>query len=253
MLFLTENKQLGEEEEKRMTRQISRGTCSFCHKEVSKSAMTRHLESCEQRAIAEAKPGNHQKPQKTRTFHLVMEGRHLPMYWMHLQIAVDTTLARLDHFLRDTWLECCGHLSVFRIWGFNYYVDAEMDAYWDMRRKNMQVRLDEVLSPGQTCSYEYDFGSTTELTLKVVSEREVEAPGKPIQLLARNNLPLTPCDVCGKPATSMCTRCIYDVVGYLCDACAQDHKCGEEVLLPIVNSPRAGVCGYTGQDPAYTY
>ena len=36
----------------------------------------------------------------------------------------------------------------------------------------MQVRLDQVLHPGQTCAYEYDFGSTTELTLKVISERE---------------------------------------------------------------------------------
>ena len=73
------------------------------------------------------------------------------MYWMHLQVAVDTTLATLDRFLRDTWLECCGHLSVFRISGLNYYVDTEMDAYWwDMRRKNMQLKLEEVLSPGQT-------------------------------------------------------------------------------------------------------
>src|SRR6266478_9717728 len=202
-----------------MTRQISKGRCTFCHRELSKASMTRHLVSCEQRIAMQGERESRQQAKKIKTFHLVVEGYRLPMYWMHLQVAVGATLATLDRFLRDTWLECCGHLSVFRIGGFNYYVDAEMDAYWDMRRKNMQVRLDEVLSPGQTCSYEYDFGSTTELTLKVVSEREVEAPGKPIQLLARNNLPLTPCDVCGKPATSMCTRCIYDVVGYLCDAC----------------------------------
>src|SRR6266567_4914090 len=168
------------------------------------------VSSCEQRIAMQGERESRQQATKIKAFHLVVEGYRLLMYWMHLEVAVDTTLATLDRFLRETWLECCGHLSVFRIGGYNYYVDAEMDAYWDMRRKNMQVRLDEVLSPGQTCSYEYDFGSTTELTLKVVSEREVEAPGKPIQLLARNNLPLTPCDVCGKPATSMCTRCIYD-------------------------------------------
>ncbi len=27
----------------------------------------------------------------------------------------------------------------------------------------MLVRLDKVLGPGQTCSYEYDYGTTTEL------------------------------------------------------------------------------------------
>jgi hypothetical protein len=40
------------------------------------------------------------------------------------------------------------------------------------------VRLDKVCSSGQTCSYEYDYGTTTELRLKVISEREVEAKGK---------------------------------------------------------------------------
>ncbi len=34
--------------------------------------------------------------------------------------------------------------------------------------------------------------------------------------------------------------------GWLCDSCAEDHKCGEDMLLPVVNSPRTGVCGYTG-------
>jgi hypothetical protein len=123
-----------------MARQISKGTCAFCHRELSKASMTRHLQSCEQRATVKAEAGNHQKTRKTRAFHLVVEGYRLPMYWMHLEVAAGTTLATLDRFLRDTWLECCGHLSVFRISGFNYYVDAEMDAYWDMRRKNMQFR-----------------------------------------------------------------------------------------------------------------
>src|ERR1700694_2841153 len=174
-----------------MTRQISKGTCTFCHRELSKASMTRHLASCEQRIAIQGEREGRQQANKIKALHLVVEGYRLPMYWMHLEVAVDTTLATLDRFLRDTWLECCGHLSVFRIGGFNYYVDAEMDAYWDMRRKNMQVKLEEVLSPGQTSSYEYDFGSTTELTLKVISEREVKA-GKAIQVLARNTLPIIP-------------------------------------------------------------
>ncbi len=237
-----------------MTRQTSKGTCTFCHRELSKASMTRHLQSCEQRVAIEAEIGSHQQAKKSKAFHLVVEGYRLPMYWMHLQVAAGITLATLDRFLRDTWLECCGHLSVFRIGGLNYYVDADQDVYWwDMRRKNMQVKLEEVLSPGQTCSYEYDFGSTTELLVKVIAEDEVEMKGKPIQVLARNNLAIIPCDVCGEPATSLCTQCIYEDKGCLCDACAKDHKCGEERLLPRINSPRAGVCGYTGQTPAYSW
>ena len=102
----------------------------------------------------------------------------------------------------------------------------------------MRVRLDKILSPGQTCSYEYDYGTTTELKLRVISEREVEAKGKAIQVLARNTPPLILCNVCGKPATEVCAQCIYDDKGWLCDDCAEEHECGEEMLLPVVNSPR---------------
>ena len=235
-----------------MTRQTSKGTCTFCHGEFSKVSMTRHLESCEQRVAIQAEAGSHQKAQKTRAFHLVVEGYRLPIYWMHLEVSAGTTLATLDHFLRDTWLECCGHLSAFTIGGVRYSVDAAIYE-WDTGSKNMQVPLDHVLHPGQTCSYQYDFGSTTELTLKVISEREVSAKKKAIEILARNTLPTVPCDVCGKPATTTCTQCIYEDKGWLCDACAKDHECGEEMLWSMVNSPRAGVCGYTGQDPAYIW
>ena len=184
-----------------MTGQTSKGTCTFCHRELSKASLTRHLVSCEQRIAMQGERESRQQATKIKAFHLVVEGYRLLMYWMHLEVAVDTTLATLDRFLRETWLECCGHLSVFRIGGYNYYVDAEMDAFWDMRRKNMQVMLEEVLSPGQTCSYEYDCGSTTELIVKVLAEQEVDMKGKAIQVLARNTLPIIPCDGCGGPVT----------------------------------------------------
>jgi hypothetical protein len=229
-----------------MTRQTSKGTCTFCHSEFSKSAMTRHLETCQQRIAAEAKAGSRQKVQKTRKIHLVVEGRDLPTYWMHLEVTGSTTLATLDRFLRDTWLECCGHLSAFEIGGVRYAVDAGMDNDWDIDEKSMRVRLDKVLSPGQTCSYEYDYGTTTELRLRVISEREVEVKGNAIQMLARNTPPVILCEECGKPATNVCSQCIFDGKGWLCDDCAEEHECGEEMLLPVVNSPRVGMCAYTG-------
>src|SRR5438876_11473389 len=155
-----------------MARQTSKGICAFCHGEFSKSAMTRHLETCEQRTITEAKTESRRKAQKIRTFHLLVEGRDLPMYWMHLDVTASTTLATLDRFLRDSWLECCGHLSMFEIGGVRYASDAGMYSGWGTDDKSMGVKLGRVLSPGQTSYYEYDFGTTTELTLKVVGERE---------------------------------------------------------------------------------
>lgn len=86
-----------------MTRQTSKGTWVFCRAELSKTGTSKHLAICERRAAAEAKaagkrPGN----QKTRKLHLLIEGRDLPMYWMHLEVAASTSLATLDRFLRDT-------------------------------------------------------------------------------------------------------------------------------------------------------
>ena len=230
-----------------MTRQTSKGTCTFCHGEFSKAAMSRHLETCQQRAAAEAKAGGRQKTQKTSKFHLVVEGRDLPQYWMHLEVPASATLTALDRFLRDTWLECCGHLSAFEIGGVRYAIDAGMfEEPFDMGDKSMRVRLEKVFSPGQVSTYEYDYGTTTELKLRVISEREAETKGKTVQVLARNNAPEILCEVCGKPATSVCSQCIFDDRGWVCDACAENHECGEDMLLPVVNSPRVGMCAYTG-------
>jgi len=82
-----------------------------------------------------------------------------------MEVTAETTLATLDRFLRAIWLECCDHLSQFEIGNIRYCEDPEM-YHWGTKHKDMNVRLDEVLRPGQTCCYEYDFGSTTELTLK---------------------------------------------------------------------------------------
>ncbi|MDI6639327.1 MAG: hypothetical protein QMD78_00715 [Methanocellales archaeon] len=181
-----------------------------------------------------------------------MEGRYLPEYWMHLEAPVSTTLEDLDDFLRDTWVECCGHMSAFIIEGARYTTGLGIDAMWinffglDAER-DMDVALGEMLVSGTKFSYEYDFGTTTELALKVVAEREGNKIGsEPILLLAKNEPPLITCDVCGKIATQVCTECIFSGKGWLCDKCALEHKCGEEMLLPVVNSPRVGMCGYTG-------
>ncbi len=84
------------------------------------------------------------------------------------------------------------------------------------------------------------------LRLKVLAERAGAQQKKAVELLAHNVLPEIPCDVCGKPATQICSQCIYEEGGQLCEACAEQHECGEEMLLPVINSPRMGMCGYDG-------
>ena len=107
----------------------------------------------------------------------------------------------------------------------------------------MNARLDKVLSIGLKFIHEYDFGTTTTLLLRVVSERSGKS-GK-IRVVARNELPDFKCE-CGKPAKDICSQCVWNGDGFLCKDCSEEHECGEDMLLPFVNSPRSGMCGYTG-------
>jgi hypothetical protein len=159
------------------------------------------------------------------------------------------SLNKLDHFLRHTWLECCGHLSAFEIGGKRYASNPMDEDELMEREMSMTSRLSQLLEVGMKFFYEYDYGSTTALALKVVGLREqgsAKVKGG-VQLLARNEAPEVTCHRCEiKPATQVCTECAWNGEGWLCDACAVAHECGDEMCLPVVNSPRVGVCGYTG-------
>ena len=231
-----------------MTSQPSIGTCNLCGKDFAKNVISRHLKKC----LQEQAVSTGEKIQKT--FWINVWGKYLPEYWLHLEIPASAKLADLDQFLRDIWLECCGHLSAFKIGGTRYELDTGMvDAMWkdffgpSQPPQSMNVRLYNILKPGLTFGHEYDFGTTTELSLKVVAEQEKPGQSKEIRVLARNNTPTIPCAVCGKPATLVCSQCIYEgPKAWLCKKCSRKHKCGEDAFLPVVNSPRVGQCGYTG-------
>ncbi len=220
-------------------RVASKGKCNLCGGVFDKSAMTRHLAACRQKNDGAAS-GKRAGP--ATAFHLLVEGRYLPQYWMHLEVPARASLELLDGFLRDVWLECCGHMSAFRIEGITYSAPP-MDEFED---EDMDVPLSEVIRGGLKFHHEYDFGSTTHLVLKVVSEEETTLKGKAVRVLARNEPPAISCSECGRPAEQVCGQCLYEGKGWLCKACAREHACGAEMLLPVVNSPRVGVCGYTG-------
>jgi hypothetical protein len=217
-----------------MSKPQSMGKCNLCGELVGKASMTRHLRACRQpEASAERPPAP--------SFHLAIEGRAANAYWMHVAVPLTSPLSNLDDFLRDTWVECCGHLSAFEIGG-KRYASQPMD-----EEMSMTARLSRLLEVGMKFFYEYDYGSTTALVLKVVALREQGLPNGAVQLLARNEAPQVSCQRCSiQPATQICTECAWKGVGWLCQACAVAHDCGDEMCLPVVNSPRAGVCGYTG-------
>jgi hypothetical protein len=219
----------------------SSGKCRLCEKLVGKAGMTTHLKTCLKRDAATPTSPNKSVPR----LHLVIEARYDPAYWLHLESPAEATFGELDRVLRDIWLECCGHMSAFRfprkatrlpLWGD---FEAEMAGEKQMMKEPLGKRL----HPGVKLDYEYDFGSTTHLSLRVAGEYSRSPMESDFRLLARNEPPDIPCAQCGKPATQVCVECEGTP---LCDPCAPEHKCGEEMLLPVLNSPRAGVCGYTG-------
>lgn len=230
----------------------SNGVCGLCGKTFGKRAMTKHLTACIKEKAHDETSSSKQKPKSGKLFHIVVEGRYQPEYWIHIAASAQAKLEKLDIFLRHFWVECCSHLSAFTIDGVTYsgsgatYGVPGSGFEDDMDDESMDVSLHKILVPKMKFYYEYDFGTTTELSLKVVSEYEGFIGKKDIQLLARNEPPDIRCDSCGKPATQVCGNCYYNEESRFCDECVLKHECGEEMCLPVVNSPRVGMCGYTG-------
>ena len=209
----------------------SRGICVSCSKEFPKRGMTKHIAVCEQR-----KSGNESH------LHLLVQGWYQPQYWLHVEAQPNAHLDDLDLFLRNIWLECCGHMSSFEIDGRQYVSGRTHDP----EDRIMTAELCKVLIPAQKIKHTYDFGTSTELSLRVVGELQGARVKEKIRLLARNLAPQFECVNCGKPATQLCSQCSWEGDAWFCDGCASEHECGEEMLMPIVNSPRVGQCGYTG-------
>lgn len=201
-----------------MGRTTSVGTCDYCRRELSKGAAAKHLAACKGR----------EKGEEDR-FVVLAEGRHLPQYWMALDVLPELKLDALDRFLRKTWLECCGHVSAF-----------------SMQRQPVGKgrRIEELA--GAELGYAYDFGSTTELRIRIGAQPLASVSFRnAVKIAARNIAPKHVCE-CGTDAAHVCSECQWDGAGFVCVKCAKKHECGEEMLLPLVNSPRAGVCGYGG-------
>lgn len=226
--------------------------------------MTRHLKTC---------PAEHDNAsgKAIPLIHLRAEDAYTPRYWIDIEMKADASLRKLDRFLRDIWLECCGHLSMFRAGNTYYQMDSiQPDEFADEddsfeafqksypltdkktlekiwanypRERSMDVSLSDVVGSSPKFSHEYDFGSTTVLNLKVMGERTGRIGRTPLRLLARNDAPEFTCAVCDAPATQVDVEAMYEEENpFFCGK----HAKKRDILLPVVNSPRMGVCGYEG-------
>jgi hypothetical protein len=206
----------------------SEGKCLYCGETFSSMSISKHL-------------GKHLKeialkPAATATaYHLLVKNGP---YFLHLLVDGQDTLSNLDLFLRRIWLECCGHMSAF----------THKGSYDEIK---MTQKISKIFDNYSELKYEYDFGSTTQLALKLYQKYPIQGKDE-IILLSRNEPLAIMCDTCKKePATKLCTVHDWDEDSAFCDDCAENHEeeCSDFAdysAMPVVNSPRIGVCAYDG-------
>jgi uncharacterized protein CbrC (UPF0167 family) len=220
------------------------GKCYFCREMMTRRKLFNHLEKCVKRREAiEAAEKSKREPEKL--FHLRAKFPYGSEFWLDLEVSGAATLKDLDFYLREIWLECCGHLSEFSAGDF---FSGEI---------SMKKKIADVFNKQPALFHSYDFGSTTETVVEKVAAREGKPLTKyPIFLMSRNILEDVKCIECEKSAAYVCTGCFYEdeSQGTLCETHAEDHPHADDYgePLPLVNSPRVGVCGYEGPaEPPY--
>ncbi len=205
--------------------------------------MLKHLQTCRRRAEVVAEYDG-KRGRAGRLTHLRVSDWSGD-FWLDLEMKGSATLQDLDQYLRAIWLECCGHLSMFTTGGW-----AEADQI------PVRTRIDRAFQPGVEIVHIYDFGTSSEMLVKAVAIREGRpTTSRPIYLMARNDPPDLVCMKCDQPAAGICIECVYehDSDGLLCPQHVETHphsNYGDP--MPVVNSPRMGMCGYGGPaEPPY--
>lgn len=224
-------------------KKMSSAECSYCQQSFAKNMMTKHLASCAARQVVISKAEASKKPAE-KLYYLRAQDVYGGDFWLELEVRAAASLKDLDHYLREIWLECCGHMSEFSTGG------------WGTQKMAMTRKIGDVFKPDVELLHYYDFGTTSETKVKFVDMREgVPTTKHPMALMARNLIPEMPCIECKNTATMWCNECLIEdgVPGFLCDAHATTHPhedYGEPI--PLVNSPRLGMCGYEGPaEPPY--
>lgn len=205
-----------------MAQMTSKGNCYLCGRLIGKSAFKKHV------LTAHPHDGDGQD-----CIVLKIEDTESKLYWLYLDIAVTSTLKTLDSFMRNIWLECCGHMSAF------------YEPHYGQIGKEQELADYPV---GTSFLYDYDFGSTTQLKITIIGRGKRPKQRAAVRLLGRNEVYRFACRECGKNADYICVECTWvNKIPFFCEACAQEHEHGDGMLLPVVNSPRMGVCGYCGE------
>ena len=133
------------------------GYCFSCEKTYDKRGIGRHLKTCAARKEAIES----EKGRKSRLFHIRAENPYDSNYWLDIEMEAKSTLKDLDQFLREIWLECCGHLSQFIVGEIYYSSHIDSDPFfgsWKTEEYDLNVPLEKALPLNKKVRYEYDLG-----------------------------------------------------------------------------------------------
>ena len=254
------------------------GKCLYCKKEFNKSVISRHLNSHLNKLVTGEGISYHIKVEFNCRYDFTP-------YFLNAWVDGTILFYDLDGFLRDIWLDCCDHLSEFNIKGerdvdYSHLWEDEDDDDEELENEGegnesekpgnnsdefysygmtypsnsgipKEVEIHTFFTKGLVLDYEYDYKRTTQLAITVYDVFPKNCP-EYIVLLSRNEPFKIECDVCKvNTATKICMHCRYKPESHFCETCANKHieDCGgeeESFLLPVVNSPRVGICEYTG-------
>ena len=206
-----------------------KGKCYYCNKELTEKTIKRHIKNCGEmkRKIEELSAVD--KKLRNQFILSIKPKYNGNEYCIYLSIDENLGLIHIDQFMRDVWLECCGHLSAFKING-KFYQDYSMN-----------TKLKDILVVNEKFEYEYDFGSTTYLKLEVIDVIKVPASFSQIEIIARNHEVKHFCEICGTEGEYF----NYENDQWECKKCI-DKDNDMISKFDYSNSPRDGVCCYGG-------
>lgn len=215
------------------------GLCQYCGAEVTRPTAAAHLRACrERKAALKGKTSRRQSVYEPDAYYIRAEATYWPEFWLDLEVSGVAPLQDLDDYLRAIWLECCGHMSAFTLGG------------WGTPQLAKEAFVADVFRHKAKIMHVYDFGTESWTTLKRISVRKGQTTTRrPISLMVRNRLPEVVCLECGAPAGWLCVECVIeeDRMGFLCAKHRKNHPHDNYgAPLKVVNSPRLGLCGYTG-------
>ena len=209
--------------------------CNFCNKYFGIKTIVNHLPEC---ITSNVKDESGFLIEFKSTSILTNK-----IYTMYAIFGNKCKLIHIDHFLREKWCECCGHLSTIEEVGkVDSYSDNDSENYNGI---NYNTLISKYEKDKELC-YSYDMGTTTIIYFRIIKKLNGKKKDNNVKLIYQNEEFKLKCKnhkTCKGEAKFIhndylfCIECKNIILNT-----NEDHY--ESKFVNIVNSPRTGLCDY---------